>query len=293
MANDLPLFSMLAESVDQHAQGGIRHHVVVPSADLPAFRRFAGPNRDIIAQEDLLPLRLWKLPGALRHLSGISEGFRRPIYLTSDRHLVRGWMLQQLLKLNFAQASGDAAVMHVDSDVCFFRDLAHGDAFAGDKTRFFRVTGNTRNPKHQAWTETAARFLGIDPPEPDGPGAHFVENCVLWDSGVVRAMVDRIESVAARPLAQVIFGAETMSEYYVYGLFADHLAPQDALHPQAVSFCLSHWPDETDGPVDLAALRARLDPAHRAIAIQSTNPLTLERRRSIYQTAQREFGQQG
>ena len=291
MANDLPLFAMLADSVDRHAQDGIRHHVVVPAADLPEFRRFAGPNRDIIAQEDLLPVRLWKLPGALRHLAPISEGFRRPIYLTSDRHLVRGWMLQQLLKLNFARASGDAAVMHVDSDVCFFRDITHGDAFAGDRTRFFRVTGNTRNPKHRAWTDTAARFLGIDPPS--GPGAHFVENCVLWDSGVVRALIDRIEAVAGHPLSQVVFGADTMSEYYVYGLFADHLAPDGALHPQSVSFCLSHWPDETDGPVDLDTLRARLDPGHRAIAIQSTNPIPLARRGDIYQTARREFGQQG
>ncbi|MFD3191566.1 DUF6492 family protein [Sedimentitalea sp. HM32M-2] len=285
MATDLPLFELLARSVDDHVDPRIMHHVVVPAADLPRFRAFANDRREIVAQEDVLPERLRKLPAWLRHFSFLQAGLRRPIYLRPDRSVVRGWMLQQFLKIEMSRRIEAAAVMHVDSDVAFFRRLAPEDAFAGDRVRFFRVEGKPINPMHDAWVAGSCRFLGISPPARHD--VHYIENCVLWSRAVARAMVDRMQEAQGKPLQDILFSAETMSEYYVYGIFAD-LCPEAAeLAAEEVSFCNSYWPSEETGAVDFDALRSHLVPKHCAIAVQSTHDFTLADRARLYETASR------
>lgn len=288
MARDAELFALLARSVDDHVDSAIPHRVVVPGADLPLFRRFATPRREIIAQEDVLPVSVWKAPRALRHLAVLKPGFRRPVYLTSRFEVVRGWMLQQLLKIDMTRQSPEAAVMHVDSDVAFFRGLTPGMAFDGDRVRYFRVEGETANPMHEAWVRSSCAFLGLDAPA--GHKAHYIENCVLWSRDVAGAMAARIEEAQGKPLHRAIFAAASMSEYYVYGLFADLIGDGGKLTPEGVSFCNSFWPRTEDAQPDLEDFARRLEPKHRAIAVQSTNPIPLTAREQLYARVAREMG---
>lgn len=287
MARDLELFALLADSVDRHVAEEVPHRVVVPAADLPLFRRFQTPRRTVIAQEDILPVRVWKAPSALRHLAVLKLGFRRPIYLTRHLEVVRGWMLQQLLKIELTRHAEEAAVMHVDSDVAFFRPLAAEDAFDGDRIRFFRVAGLTANPMHGPWVEAAADLLGL--PHEDHP-AHYIENCVLWSRDVASAMAACIEAAQDRPLHRAIFATRTMSEYYVYGVFADKLETRELLAPEPVSFCNSYWPDDESAEIDFMDLKARLQPKHCAIAMQSTNAQSIESRKALYRWAEQAAG---
>ena len=287
IARDVDLFGLLAASIDQHVRNDTHHHVVVPSADMAAFRRFETSNRTIIAQEDVLPVRLWKIPSALRYLSFIKAGLRRPLYLTSEWSMVRGWMLQQLLKIQMSQRSDCAAIMHVDSDVCFFRNFSASDVFAGDDLRFFRALGKTSNPMHRPWIDASCHFLGIDAPQ--SYHAHYVENCVVWRTDLLRNMVKRIEEIHAMPFHITLFGAATISEYYLYGIYANLIAKDAGLVLEDTSFCNSYWPaDETDS-VDFTSLRNRLRPKHCALAIQSTHKINLAARAQIYDRARREM----
>ena len=129
--------------------------------------------------------------------------------------------------------------MHVDSDVAFFKRFRPEDAFDGSKVRFFRVQGATANPMHDAWVATASDLLKITPPDPYH--AHYVENCVLWSRDVTIAMVEHMENVQGKPLHQAIFAAQTMSEYYVQGMYADILDNSDMLAMEDASFCNSYW----------------------------------------------------
>ena len=287
MAADLDLFALLAASVDRHVDPVIRHDVVVPAADLAAFRRFETRQRRIIAQEDVLPERLYRLPPGLRRLASIRQVFRRPLYLSPKGRLVRGWMVQQCLKIGMSCASEETAIIHVDSDVAFFRRFAPEQVFDGPQTRFFRAQGATRNPMHGPWLQAAAEFLGCA--VPDGHQEHYIENCVIWDTRVARAMVAQIEAVHGRPLHEVIFAAQTMSEYYLYGLFAAQFPPGTTLAAQDVSLCNSFWPSDETAPVDFDRLRAKSHPQHRALAIQSTHAVTLEERAALYARAAREL----
>ncbi|MEP6021542.1 MAG: DUF6492 family protein [Paracoccaceae bacterium] len=284
MANDLDLFALLAASIDRHAAPGVLHQVVVPGSDLRAFRQFETENRTIIAQEDILPEPIRKLPRWLKHLSFLKAGFRRPIYLRPNLAVVRGWMLQQILKIEMTRQNDADAVMHIDSDVCFFRRFDHADGFRDGKVRYFRVTGPTANPMHMPWLNGSAKFLGLDQAPDDQ--AHYIENCVMWSRDVTRAMVDRLEATQGKPLHEVLFSAETMSEYYLYGVYADAFAQESNLAVDPVSFCNSYWPADEQGPVDFDALRARLDPKHCAMAVQSTHNLDITARAALYKRAE-------
>lgn len=287
MARDLDLFALLARSVDDHVDPDITHRVVVPAAEMALFKPFASFRREIIAQEDILPVKVWKAPRVLRHLAFIKSGFRRPIYIAPGPRMVRGWMLQQLLKIEMARSASEDAVMHVDSDVSFFRTFSHDHAFKDGAIRYFRALGKTRNPWHRPWVTSSCNFLGTQPPETHD--AHYIENCVLWSSDVSAKMVDHITATKGIPLHEAIFGEKTMSEYYLYGIYADLVAQAPNLHSEDVSFANSYWPDNETGPVDFTSLKARLQPKHVAMAVQSTHELTSADRDALYRRAEVEF----
>ena len=287
MARDIGIFELLAASVDAHVDTDVPHRVVVPAADLGVFKRFANARREIIAQEDVLPVRIWKAPAALRHLAFLRAGCRRPVYLAPGPRVVRGWMLQQFLKIDMARRAPEDAIMHVDSDVSFFRNFAAGDAFQNERPRYFRALGSTRNPMHKAWVQSSCDFLGV--PAPEEHRAHYIENCVLWSRDVTHAMAEQIEAQQGKPLHEAIFDASTMSEYYLYGLFADLFDQEDRLAAEDVSFCNSYWPNNETDAVDFSSLADRLQPKHCAIAVQSTHKLTIPERQDIYARAEKEL----
>ena len=282
MRGDLEIFAELARSVDECVAPEIRHTVIVPTADLPAFTPFATPQREIVAQETFLPWRLTKLPSALKHLSGLIPSLRRPIYLAPGFRPVRGWIIQQLLKIEVTLRAQEAAIMHVDSDVMFYRALAAHQAIIDGKPCFFSVSGIPRNDTSIAWTRNSAALLGIDPP--DGFDKIYVENCILWSPAVVRRMVDRIEETHAKRYYDALIGTDTMSEYHIYGMYLDLIEGTEAVTPIDQSFCNSLWPG--DAPAEyLDLLAGKADPRHHAIAIQSTEPMTAQDRRALLEQA--------
>lgn len=284
MARDLEIFSVLAASVDRCAGPDVRHVVIVPRADLAAFRRHATPTREIVAQEDVLPMRLLKLPSALRHLAFLTEALRRPIYVSPKGQVTRGWMIQQILKIEYTRRSPCKAVVHVDSDVFFVRPFAAADARRDGKIMFFRVDQPQPDPAHRRWGEVAATCLGTALPE--SWSSHYVENCVPWSRDVAQAMVQRIETVHGRPYHEVLLGFPSISEYFIYGLFADLMvADPIALAPGDRSLCNSFWPASPDQPFDLMRQMEQMLPWHRALAVQSTHAFPVAERERVFKAA--------
>lgn len=283
MARDLDIFGVLARSVDAFAAPDVRHVVIVPRRDLATFQVHAGPRRIILAQEEILPMRLWQLPKSLGKLAFLHEALRRPLYVTARGKVMRGWMIQQILKIEFARRSPCPRVVHVDSDVFFVRPFGAADVQRDGKTLFFRVDQERLDAAHRVWGEAAAYCLGQTLPE--AWSSHYIENCVPWDRDTATAMVDRIETVHGRPYHDVLLTCPTISEYFIYGLFADlrHNAP--GLAPGDISLCNSFWPAAPDVPFHLEAQLAKMNPWHKALAVQSTHHFQPAARAEAYAAA--------
>jgi len=280
MAKDIDLFALLVASIDQFVSKDIMHRVVVPQRDMALFAQFATDQRQILAQEDLLPVRLWKSPKWLSRLTQVRQVFRRPFYLTSDGIFCRGWMLQQFIKIEMTRRASETAVMHVDSDVCFFRAFETKDAFHQGRTRYFRVRNNSTYDMHATWLRVACDFLGL--PHDTPASAHYIENCVLWDSAVTRALCARVKEHHQKPLHRILLTSQSMSEHYLYGVFADVLDTQDRLHPESISFCVTSWEDSNFEAFKAQLEQGDIDSKHCAVAIQSTQDLGLEDRMTLY-----------
>ncbi|GAA6201855.1 DUF6492 family protein [Aquicoccus sp. SU-CL01552] len=288
MARDIEIFDVLARSVDRHVDPDIRHTVIVPAGDCAAFEKYASDRRRIVAQESVLPMRLFALPRRLSALSVLSGALRRPLYLTPRLSLVRGWMIQQILKIEFARRSPARAVMHVDSDVFFVRRLSARDAVDSQgRVRFFHVPGQQPIPAHRAWIEAAADCLGITVPADFA--THYIENCVLWSGETTRAMVARIEAAHGRPYHEVLLRHGTISEYFIYGIYADLVAGNRGLAAETDSYCNSFWPETEGAPFDFKAQVARMTPKNCAMAVQSTHGFPVAERARSFEAATRMF----
>lgn len=277
MRRDEELFGILAESADRHLDPTIRHMVIVPAQDVQVFRKYAGPTRDIVAQEDVLPFRIRRLP-VLQKFSRVVPSLRRPLYLGPSGRLLRGWIIQQVLKIEAARQSRAASVLHVDSDVFFFRNLRPETLVADGKPRLFVADGGGI-AEHARWRETAGRLLGVAP----SGTSHFIENCIVWSPEVVRSMVDRIAAQRQGDWWLALIEVESVSEYFVYGTYCETVERFARVTPIGRSLCHSLWHVAGD-------LRDLPDPAgfhlaedQCALAIQSTHPLPLAARRALFE----------
>src|SRR6516162_11382860 len=111
-APDFELCTALNHSVLDNAPSTVQHHIIVPRSDLKLFGRLAGPRTHIRCEADLLPRTFVPVP-----FSNIMVNLARPF------PPVRGWMLQQVIKLAALAASEDGAVLVADSDVEFIRSF--------------------------------------------------------------------------------------------------------------------------------------------------------------------------
>ena len=279
MEKDLDLARMLFRTVDDHVSPDIEHIVVVPAKSIPAFKQFGSNRRQIVAQEDVLPERFIKLPASLSHLSHFAEGFRRPLYLSRGPRLVRGWVLQQMIKLEFTRNTSADAVVHTDSDVAFIKPFGIEDVFIEGLPRFFSVAGDIKNPLFRQWCDTAGSLLDIEVPAEFRN--HFVGNCIVWSPSVVRALYDAVEQATGQSLCYQIKRLPNLSEYTIYGVFAE-LSPLNLpIRTAELPLCFTVWhSNQTNITADHVI--GRLKGPHRAFAIQSTVDLPIgERARLI------------
>src|SRR5258708_1151781 len=101
--NDWPLFISLHESVLLHTPEPVTHYVIVPGADVQLFSQVAGPRCVVIPEESLYPRHYRPLPGAnqlLHSLPRVPSAARlAAINLGRPFHPIRGWVMQQVLKM--------------------------------------------------------------------------------------------------------------------------------------------------------------------------------------------------
>jgi hypothetical protein len=182
--------------------------------------------------DDFLPRRMVPVP-----LANLWLNVRRPY------PPVRGWITQQLVKLQATAQLDAPIVILADSDVRLVRP-ASADSFRHDgRVRFYRQDGavDARLPRHVLWHAAARRLLGLPPAEP-GPLPDYISAFNLWERRVVRMLRERIESVTGRPWMDALGRELHVSEFILYGVFVDEVlgASSDVFAADSM-LCHSYW----------------------------------------------------
>jgi hypothetical protein len=299
---DFEYFRDLHESVLRHAPDDVVHHAIVPAGDVALFAGLSSPRLEVHKTSDFLP-RWFVSAGAiaalLRCLPNSSSSFLSRIHSLARSELfvsarrpwlpVRGWVLQQIIKLSAVGVMEADVVLLADSDVVFIRPLDVSDFLRGGAVRFYRLPDGVTPalPRHMAWHESARRLLGLPPPPPD-PHPDYVTSFVAWDPAIVRCIQERIAATSGLDWASAIAGEIDVSEWTIYGAYIDHLGrDKDRSFTTSATSCHSYWGTMPLASSDAESFVEAIGPDDVAILIQSKSLTPLDVRRKIAEAAER------
>jgi hypothetical protein len=277
----------LHRSMLRFADDSVVHYLIVPPKDVELFKSLRGPRCIVLAADEFLPKRMiWVAPW-VNHVVRLAWGNRPSANLVALNPVrpfppVRGWIMQQILKLAAAIRLDADILLLVDSDVQFVRPISSDTLVRNGRLRQYRRDGTVgaHLPEHVAWHKTARELLGL--PAPKLPLPDYVSALNVWDRRVVLALLDRIERITHRHWIDVLGGQLTFSEHILYGVFVDEVLGPSANTFVTSSLCHSYWDTSPLDETSAATFLRDLSADDVAILIQSKSGTPLEIRRSAF-----------
>jgi hypothetical protein len=268
-APDLELFTDLHASVLRCFPEDVRHLVIVTQPDVAPFRRFAGPRCEVLGVRDVLPGSVRALPWTKLWLN-----VRRPL------PPLRGWIVQQLVKLAVASQVAERVVVTADSDIVFIRPVTEETFAPGGHVRLFRLDDGVDSSltRHVLWHSVSRRLLGL-PAAPPPPLPDYVTALNSWDREVVGRMLARVEEVTGRDWLAAVGKELHFSECMLYGVYADEMEQAKGLVTTSDSQCHTYWgsdPLTVDSAAEMIASAGSHDVAYM-ISAKSYTPLDVRR----------------
>jgi len=274
-APDFQRCKLLCWSIKQFIYSPIKHYIIVDKDDLNLFQQLADSNTIILSKEEVLPSWIKRAP--LVNFSNKNiwlnlRGYR------SGNWFLRGWLIQQIVKLAAAQYVKEDVLVFIDSDVAFI-DYFNTSAFAdGGKVRLFRVDHSTDIDGEIGikWRETAKELLGL--PTETTCYDFYVSQVVTWRRNNLIKLYRHIEEIYGRDWLEIISEVKDLSEYVLYGIFSSYVLGENSGHydDHLQKICWCHW--ETS-PMSDQKLRTFFQEArssgHKAVMISAKSSMNL------------------
>jgi hypothetical protein len=278
---DLELARELCRSVDRFLPADVEHVLVVPRADVGLFASLAGGRRRMVTVESVLPRGYVQLPVPRTIRVGPFERRLREIW-ASPGGLVRGWIVQQIVKLSAPSFVKREVVVFADSDIVLVAPLVPERLTRGDRVRLYQVPGAAADlPTHIRWHDVSARLLGL---EPRGYlGADYIGNLITWRRSTIQRLQEHLGRTGGRRWDKVVARQHAFSEYVVYGVFADHVLGEEASghYPAAEDLVHAGWFFDLATDDGVEEFVNGFTPGQVGVAIQSTERFSLKERREM------------
>ena len=262
-ARDFELCTLLCESVDRHVKSFGKHYLLVPDSDYELFSCFVSDRRAVIPASAFLPA--W-----LRPMPRMFQRKRRQFWWSMRAKPVSGWHVQQFLKIAATMALPHERYCILDSDIVFFRDFDLARFETPNTLPLFRVTNEVTadQASHSRWVATSHQLLGL--PVPPLPAPDYIGHIIFWDRDTTRAMVKRMEAVTGCSWVEALCRTRDVSEYMLYGYFAESDATSAAVHSAVSSTpCVSYWEAPRLDKAGLNRLFSRAGAADVAFSVAS------------------------
>jgi hypothetical protein len=260
---DAELFGELHLSVLKYTTDDTVHHVIVPPADRGLFADYAGSRCRVWTYPELLPRRYVPVPVA-------------DVWINSRRPWppVRGWVMQQTLKIAAAGAIDADVVLMADSDVALIRPTTAQRFIADGRLRLYRAENAITQDmeRHVLWHRVARRLLGL-PPVSVPPLHDYVSPLNFWDPALVRAMQERIRETTGRHWLDAFNSQLHISEFILYGVFVDEVL-NGPPPPSDNTICHNSWDRTPMDHQDAVAFADGLSPDAIGVMISAKSRTT-------------------
>lgn len=272
-APDFPGFRRLHRSVIINTDPGVRHLVIVPDHDKALFASIDSTRLDVVGYRETLPRRFVSTV-PLARIPGLPRGFRiNAVNMARPWPPIRGWILQQVVKLAVTAESEEDVVILVDSDVFLIRPLTESTFRGADgAVRLYRSPKGIapHMHRHVRWQQVSRALLQTPHPEADSPD--YISAFASWDPAIVRGSLSRVQETTSRAWQDAISSQLEFSEFIFYGTYAMTLADASRrVNISEESLCRSHWDPRPLTRADLDAFITRISPRDVAVHIQSTS----------------------
>ena len=216
----------------------------------------------MVEKEEVLPL--W-----VRRVDTLRLGLRSNVWLQARGVPVRGWLLQQLIKLAVAERLTADVLVHVDSDVVLLRPFSVSSIVdQNGRVRLFALPDAVDEtlPHHIRWHRAAEKLLGIAPagfPMPD-----FISSLVPWKRANALALLEHIQRTTGRHWLRALAAVWDVSEYTLYGRFAQNVLGESAgQFVSSSSLCHDYYKRVPLSVPELEALLDRVGPDEVAVSL--------------------------
>jgi hypothetical protein len=254
---------LLCRSLDACAPS-FEHLIVVDRGDLPLFRHLQSNRTTVVAKEEVLPLRVHRI-------DTLKIGLRSNVWVQARGRPIRGWLVQQLVKLAVAERLSADVLVHTDSDVVLFRPFSV-DAVVdeGGRVRLYERPDSVDRAMrdHVSWHRSTEKLLGIGPAPLPMP--NFVSTLVPWKRQNALALLEHVERTTGRHWLRALAAAWDVSEYTLYGRFVqDVLGASGGQFVSSSPLCLDYY---KPAPLTVPEVMTFLDSAtEEAFAISLTS----------------------
>lgn len=270
---DFERCKLLCESVERFVDAKVDHYVMVAERDEKLFAPLRSKRVHVMRQEDVLPWWLFQIE-------------RNPKWwLSLKSPPLRGWLIQQLVKLAVDGIVDADAYVFVDSGCVFVRPFDPSFYVRDGKVLLFREQGpQFRVETNRKWHKIAADVLGL--PVQKEYDTSYVGSLVSFSRRNIVKFHEHIEKRTGRGWMESLAWKTTFSEYVLHGVFCEQVLKDDAqVFFDDSILVFSHWGLEKLDEEDMRALKRELLPEHHVVMLneKSGTPIDVIRKVLVHE----------
>lgn len=269
-APDFERCKLLCESIEMFVSHYKKHIIIVDRCDLNLFKSLENTKTEIICKEDILPHWLKKIP------------FSKKWWFNAKGLPVRGWILQQIVKLSVHEFVDADAYIFADSDVAFIRPFNAQSVVKNDQVRLCnpdRKKQDYTDKRKQSWHIKATQLLGIH--NPIELNHDYISQLVCWRRDTLAQLTSTIENqsqaVIKKSWKEILCNTWDFSEYILYGIYAEHVLKENSGHyMDNEELCYCSWHEEINNQEDLKNYLNHIPKQFNSVLIQSNLALSVQ-----------------
>lgn len=273
-APDFERCKLLNYSINKFVTTPVNHYIVVDNRDYNLFSQLQSENTQILTKESLLPWWIKRIP------------IQKNVWFSLKTLPIRGWLIQQIIKIASAQSIAENVSVFIDSDVLFVRPFQLENLVNNDKVRLYRgCEGNdVQKQWHLKWHKSAGKLLGLS--EIDMTIPDYITQIVSWRRDCVLQLCQHLENVSGRSWIETLCNSWNISEYVLYGIFVDSILEGSRHYYDDKNICHNYWLPETLNKLELESFIKNINSEQVAVMISAKAGMPVKQ---YYSVLEKEF----
>lgn len=205
---------LLCESIDKFVPGEIIHYIFVNDLDIALFKHLGNERRVILPKSAIIPNHLFQLPFQIKGHN---------IWLSPITIPVRGWIIQQIVKLGVFECVDADCFVNIDSEVVFVKQFNKDMIVQDGRVLLHRQTKMWTYKSRKIYNEAASKLLKI----PNGEylmKSYYMSTSFCFTKIDLLKLTNRIkENSIINNWKMPLLNTYRFSEYMLYGIFIEHI----------------------------------------------------------------------